>query len=86
MDPTELKRLAASTPVHDARRYALRWAAGEIERLQAALDSIPERGGLKVRPLAIVEIDEAGNVKRMIDYGQTEGGNRMIITEGVHHG
>jgi len=37
MDTTELKRLAANTPVHDARRYALRRAAHEIERLEAEL-------------------------------------------------
>ena len=43
MAPTELKRLAASTPVHDARRYALRWAAGEIERLQAIIDCLTQQ-------------------------------------------
>jgi len=37
MDTTELKQLAANTPVHDRRRYALRRAASEIERLEAEL-------------------------------------------------
>lgn len=38
MDTTELRRLAANTPVHDQRRYALRWAAEEIDKLNARLE------------------------------------------------
>jgi hypothetical protein len=43
MSPDELRRLSANTPVADPRRYALRWAAHEIDKLKHEIEVLLDR-------------------------------------------
>lgn len=64
INTTDLRNLAANTPVSDRRRYALREAAHEIDQLREKLEN------------ALLEIEKRGGKRKnliLIDAGAKHG-------------
>lgn len=65
INTTDLRQLAANTPVSDRRRYALREAAHEIDqlrdKLENAIKEIEKRGGKREKLILIDAEVKHGN-------------------------